>query len=77
MAYKIHTTTPGEIIALIIFLAGWILALLSANLGVLILFLAIKHGTISPELGMLGMSGCLCFLMISIPWLYMKLLNQD
>jgi len=62
---------------MIIFLSGCILSLVIAILGVFILFQAIRHNTISQELGILGMSGCFCYLMVSLSWLYLKLINQE
>lgn len=66
-----------EVAAMILFLAGLVMSEVTAVLGVILIFQGLRYGTISHEMGMLGMSGCFCYLVITISWLYMKLINQE
>ena len=77
MSLKKPLIPAREVAAMIIFLAGLIMSEVTAVLGVVFIFKALRHETISHELGMLGMSGCFCYLIITISWLYLRLFNQD
>ena len=77
MDHKKPLIPAGEFAAMLIFLGGLVMSEVTAMFGVAILFKAIRHGTISQELGMLGIAGCLCYLLVTISWLYLRILNQE
>ena len=63
----------GEILAMILFLAGLVMSLVCSIAGAFLLFQATRAETISQETGIVGITGCFCFLVVSLSWLYLRL----
>ena len=75
--YDQHRIPTGEILAMIIFLAGLVMSLVCSIAGAFLLLRATTAGVISQETGIVGITGCLCFLLVSLSWLYLKIHNLD